>query len=149
MPAKQASNWDAIARARAAYERMVERKRQAVLVRRARDRARNIRLALVSASLLALLLGVCIYQGWMPTLPSAPVSARQAAINQFGAKKTGQVRTPVKGDTCRELAFNNEIGRFVGENTVPCDDLPAPQKAQSAAEPRVNPLFSIRDRFAK
>jgi len=135
-------------RARAAYERMVQRKRQAAEARRSRARTRNVWLATAFCVAVVLVFGLGIYHGWMTTSARSLISAHEAAANRFQETRTGQVRTYVKGNTCRELEFNNEIGRFVGGSMVPCDDA-APKAAQPSEQSPGNRLKSLRDTFTR
>jgi len=135
-------------RARAAYALMVQRKRQAAEARRSRMRTRNVWLAITSCVAVVMLFGLGIYHGLVPTSAHQVLSAREAAANRFQETRTGQVRTFVKGNTCRELEFHNEIGRFVGGSLVPCDDV-VPKTPQSTEQSPGNRLNSIRDTFTR
>jgi hypothetical protein len=65
--------------------------------------------------------------------------------------RTGAVRSYVKGNTCRELQFNNDSGTFIGGSLVAC--VPGEGKREGLqAQPggpkglRIN---SIRDGFTR
>ncbi len=132
--------------ARAAYEQAERRKRQADEARRSRARARIIALASMSAVVVALFIGYGMYAGWRPTAARWIASPRDAAARRFAETRTGEVRIPVRGNTCRLLQFNNESGRFTGSSFVPCSD---GYEQPAAAPPPSKGLNSIRDSFAR
>jgi hypothetical protein len=138
---------NAFERARIAYELMAKTKRQAAAARRARERTRNVRRAAASCAVIALLLGLAVYQGWHSALLSPPASPRDTRVDRFASDRTGRIRTPVNGDTCQELAFDNANGRFVGGSIGPCDDAPANTLAATAEATRR--LDALRNVFAR
>ena len=139
---------NAYERARIAYEVMAKSKRQAAAARRARERARNVRRAVVSCAVIALLIGLAVYQGWHSALLGSPAPARDTPGDRFASDRTGRVRTPVNGDTCRELEFDNANGRFVGGSIGPCDE--AAESALAAAKaPPTRRIDNLRSVFAR
>ena len=66
--------------------------------------------------------------------------------------RTGQVRSYVKGNTCRQLQFNNDSGTFVGGSLVACDPSEKSREASGQGQPATPNgarLNSIRDGFAR
>jgi len=139
---------NAFERARIAYELMAKQKRQAAAARRARERARNIRRAAASCAVIALLIGLAVYQGWHAALFNSPASPRDARIDRFASDRTGRVRTPVNGDICRELEFDNANGRFTGGSIGPCDDIPESTLAAAKPQP-ARRIDALRNVFAR
>jgi hypothetical protein len=138
----------AFERARIAYEQMAKRKRQAAAARRARERARSVRRAVASCAVITLLLGVTVYQGWHSALLGSPTPPRDSTGDRFASDRTGRVRTPVSGDTCRELEFDNANGRFTGGSIGPCDEVNESALAAAKAQP-TRRLDSLRSVFAR
>ena len=135
----------AIDRARAAYEELMRRQRDAAQLRQARDRTVRMRWIVSVGALFAALLGVVIYNGWIPEGLRASMGGDNAA-KRFGATRTGQVRT-MQGNTCKELNFSNDSGSYVSGNLVSCETaIVKPAQTQSSAGSRVN---SIRDAFTR
>jgi hypothetical protein len=141
-----AASSNAIERARLAYERIQRREQIAAMKRRARERARNIALAATVGAALALFIGLTIYNGWMPTSLRSAAHDMRADTTQSEEARTGHVRSFVKGNTCRELQFNNDRGTLVGGSLVPCEveSKPTPLSPGTPEGARLN---SIRDRF--
>lgn len=136
----------AIERARIAYEAMKQRRRDAALQRRARERSRHIKLAAIAVAMATLLIGVTVHNGWLPTSLRSSVQATRADNSKFGETRTGQVRSFIRGNTCQELQFDNDIGLYVGGSLGPC-------RAETKREP-VPPVLpkdarinSIREAF--
>ena len=92
-----------------------------------------------------MLVGTAIYNGWSPSSLRSTVLAFRTEDGRFNETRTGQVRSFVKGNTCRELQFNNERGVYVGGNLVPCEAEVKRERAPSSKGERVN---SIRDAFS-
>jgi hypothetical protein len=136
----------AIERARIAYEQMMLRQRETAAARRLRERRRTIRRAVICGAIFALLLGVVIYNGWMPDFLQSTFVARDGAGSDFGKSRVGQVRSFVKGDTCRELRFDNTKGVYVGGSFVECETVVPKDPGQSSAVQRV---FSIRNALTR
>lgn len=143
----------ALERARIAYEEMQRREYNAAMKRRARARARNIALAATVGTTVALVIGLSVYNGWMPTsLRTAAHDMRADTGGKFAEGRTAQVRSFVKGNTCQELKFSNDSGALVGGSLVPCEAEPKreplamPPPSSTAKGARVN---SIRDAFTK
>jgi hypothetical protein len=138
---------NAFERARIAYELTVKRKREAAAARRARERTRNVRRAVASCAVITLLIGLAVYQGWHSALLDSPASQRDTRLDRFASDRTGRVRTPINGDTCRELEFDNANGRFTGGSIGPCDDVPESTLAAKAQPGRR--LDALRSVFAR
>jgi hypothetical protein len=135
---------NAIERARAAYELMMRRRRAATAARRQRERARFIAIVSVLVGVLALAVGTVIYNGWVPSWRSSVETAR--VDNDFVRTRTGQVRSFVKGDICRDLQFSNDTGGYVGGAFVPCETVARPDPATASA--KAERLNSIRGAFS-
>jgi len=142
----------AIERARLAYEQMKRRQHNAAVLQRARDRSRNIKLAVTAVTMIVLFLGITIHNGWLPTpLRSSAQEPRMVDNSKFGETRIAPIRTFVKGNTCQEMQFNNDLGIYVKGALVPCEVettrepyvplLPSPNKGARAN--------SIRDGFTK
>ena len=144
-PASAPSN--AFDRARIAYELMAKRKRQLAAVRRSRERARNVRRALVSCAVIALFTGLALYRGWHSVLLGSFASSHETTADRSAGERTGRIRTPVRGDTCRELQFDNASGRFIGGSIGPCDDIA--ESAQAATSQPIRRLEAFRGVFAR
>jgi hypothetical protein len=128
--------------AQAAHVRAALEKRHVVEAKQARERLRHILYALVGCILLAASLGIGMQQGWL----SKAAKPRDPALDDFAQTRTGQIRTPIKGDTCREITFDNDSGRLAGGNAVPCQ--PASEEGQRmiGTGDRIN---AIRDSFRR
>jgi hypothetical protein len=140
----------AIERARLAYEDMKRRQHSVELQRRARERSRNITLAAIVAAALLLIAGIGVYNGGMPDSLRATAHEVRGDRTRTTEARTGQVRSYVKGNTCRQLQFDNDSGTFVGGSLVLCD----PGEKSSGAEPQLaSPngarFNSIRGGFAR
>ena len=142
----------AIERARLAYEQMKRRQYNAVALQRARDRSRTIKLVVTAVTMIVLFLGITIHNGWLPTsLRSSAQEPRMVDNSKFGESRIAPIRSFVKGNTCQEMQFNNDLGIYVQGALVPCETetkrepyvplLPNPNKGA-----RGNP---IRDAFTK
>jgi hypothetical protein len=141
----------AIQRARAAFEQMKRRQHKAAVQQRARERWRNIKLAVLAIVLVVGGIGLTIHNGWMPTTLRS--SAREARVDnsKFGETRTAPIRSFVKGNTCQEMQFNNDSGIYERGALVPCEVekkrdtvfplLPNPNKGERAN--------SIRDSFSR
>jgi len=142
----------AIERARVAYEEMKRRQHDAAAQRRARERTRNIGLALAVGGSVALFLGVVIYNGWLPdSLRSAAheMQADRAAAAGAAAvdARTGQIKSFVRGNTCQELKFNNDSGTLVAGSLVPCEvEIQRDPSAPGGSRP---PRLNFRDAFSR
>ncbi len=120
------------------------RKAEARLVR---ERTRNARLAVVGVVGLALLLGVGLQTGWVPMAGRSAPPDEQS--REFAATRIGHVLLPTDDDqTCRELAFHNDTGRFTQGRTVPCADAISGTIDQVAADANGRAL-SVRGWFSK
>ena len=145
-PAATADTTRALARDR---ELLAQRRKQAEL-RLSRERARNSRRAVVGVVALAIVLGIGIHNGWVPTGLTAPPAAVDPDSKQFTETHTGQIRfSAVDGDDCHEVQFNNDTGRFGDGKTVRCGagDITA---ASGAPAPGASArALSIRNAFNK
>lgn len=140
----------ALERARIAYEQMQRREYNAVMKRRARARTRNIALAVTFGTTLVLVIGLSLYNGWMPT--QARTAAQESRGTRTETAKTANVRSFVKGNTCQELKFSNESGALVGGSFVPCEAEPKREPLQVpvlTTTPKATRLNSVRDAFGK
>src|SRR5688572_4706440 len=100
----QYSQPSAIERAHAAYEALMQRQRDAALLREARARKLRIRWTVSLGVLFGSLFGVMLYNGWIPQgLRSSILAGDVVAAKRFGETRTGQVRSMVRGNTCQEL----------------------------------------------
>jgi hypothetical protein len=142
----------AIERARLAYEQMKRRQYNAVALQRARDRSRNIKLVVTAVTMIVLFLGISIHNDWLPTsLRSSAQEPRMVDNSKFGETRIAPIRSFVKGNTCQEMQFNNDLGIYVQGALVPCEVetkrepyvplLPSPGKGVRAN--------SVRDGFTK
>lgn len=143
----------AVERARIAYEQMKLREYNAEMKRRSRARTRNIALGVTVGVAVVLLVGAAIYNGGMPTsLRSSAQDMRADNGGKFGAARTAQVKSFVRGNTCQQLQFSNDSGTFVSGSLVPCETeskrepLAVPPPASTAKGARIN---SIRDAFTR
>jgi hypothetical protein len=101
---------------------MVEQQRLATLSRLARARARNIRIAIIATAVLGSLFGLVLYFGAnMPAAAPTPWEL-EPSTKKFVATKSGAIRTPISGNKCRELNFDNQTGQFSNDTVVPCDE---------------------------
>jgi hypothetical protein len=132
----------ALERARVAYEQMQRREYNAAMKRRSRARTRNFALAVTFGSTLAIIIGLSIYNGWMPTPLRTAAQDTRADKTRTEAARTGHVRSFVKGNTCRELQFNNDSGTLVAGKFVPCE---VDKKTPPQETPEGKRLDAIRD----
>jgi|SRR5262245_56473004 len=132
----------ALERARIAYEQMQRREYNAAMKHRARARARNIALVATLGTMLMLVVGLSIYNGWMPTPLRTTAQETRPDKTRTAVAPTVQVRSFVKGNTCQELQFNNESGALVGGSFVPCEK---DGKTPPQLTPEGKRLDAIRD----
>ena len=107
----------AIERARLAYEQMKRRQYNAAVQRRARDRSRNIKLAVtLRASRLCCFLGIAIYNGWLPNSLRSSAHATRARRRQKVRRNANRARSAAssRATPARRLQFNNDMGIYVG-----------------------------------
>src|SRR5688572_679684 len=93
----------AIERARLAYEVMMRRQRDVAMQRQQRERLRIIRLVVTVVSVPMLACGTAAYNDWIPTSLRSSIFTRGGDDGKFSETRTGQVRSHVQGNTCREL----------------------------------------------
>jgi len=109
-----------------AHAQMLQRRREAK-VRLSRERIKNLTRALVCCGILAALLALGVFAGWVP-LPGSPVVAsRESPVDRpadrFVETRTGQMLVPMlEGVFCRQVSFNNETGLLSGDKTVRCEE---------------------------
>jgi hypothetical protein len=143
----------AIERARLAYETLKRRQHGAEMQRRARERSRNITLAAIVAVTLLFVAGIAIYNGGMPESLRETAHEARGDRTRTSEARTGHVRTYVKGNTCRDLQFNNDSGTFVGGSLVACDPGEKQRESSGArgqpATPNGARLNSIRGGFSR
>jgi hypothetical protein len=115
------------------------REREAALQQQASLRARHGRIAATAVGLVVLLIGAAL---WLPTSWSLE---RNGAAPTVAERRTGQVRSVVRGDTCQNLHFSNERGGFVAGEIMPCPpESPATTQLSSGSR-----MHSIRNAFAR
>jgi hypothetical protein len=156
----------AFEQASAAYERLKQRRLRAAAAER---RTRLILLSVAMVAFGGLAVGAVTYRDRLmqslqamtesKTSPSKgksfgewlPQSLRDSINNQrsdderkFVETRTGQVRSFVGGNTCRDLQFNNDAGRFVAEALRQCE---TEGKADPSGIPQAKRLNAIRDAF--
>lgn len=128
---------NAMERARVAYDQMMRRQRAVTAERRQRERSRFAVIVSVLVGMLALAVGVVTYYGWLPSSWRSSTLTVQTE-DDFVRTRTGQVRSFVRGDTCRDLHFSNDAGAYVAGKLVPC---------QSAVKPEAAPMQIGADRL--
>jgi hypothetical protein len=140
---------NAAQRAHVAFEQMQQHRRDVALARSRRDRARNIRLALISTVALVAGLTLSSFLG-MPIPLISPHSVAKAAkpVDRFAATNVGHIRVPYLGDICRQVAFDNRSGRFRSESLVVCDGVKQTPGGDSSTQARSR-LNSLRDAFKR
>jgi hypothetical protein len=151
----------------AAYERLKQRRLRAAASER---RTRIILLALTMLTFGSLAIGAVVYgdrimqsieaiserQGspgkgkswgsWLPqSLRSSIANQRSEEESKFAETRTGQVRSFVGGNTCREMQFNNSAGRFSHESLTQCE---SDSKSDPSEIPQTKRLNAIRDAFS-
>jgi len=127
-------------------EFLSQQRRKAEL-RLARERARNARLGVASVAILAVLLIVGLQTGWVPIGGRATPFEERG--REFAATRVGHVLLPTDDDqTCRELAFQNETGKFTQGRMVRCADAISGTIDQVATDANGRAL-SIRAYFGK
>ena len=143
----------AIERARVAYDQMKRRQHGVEVQRRSRERARNITLAGMVVGVLLLTAGIAIYNGGVPDSLRSSTSEGRSDRTRTTEARTGAVRSYVKGNTCRELQFNNDSGTFVGGSLVACDPGEKARDPSGVPTPTATPngarMNSIRGGFAR
>ncbi len=107
---------------RLAHEQMLRRRREAK-VRLSRERIKNLIRALVCGGIVAALLALGIFTGWVPLLGSSAVASRELSADRSAEMRTGQMLVPTfDGVFCRQVLFNNETGLLSDEKTVRCEE---------------------------
>jgi hypothetical protein len=128
---------------------MVEQQKLATVARLARARARNIRIALIATAVLGSLFGLVLYFG--ANMPAAAPTQweLEPGTKRFLTTKSGQIRTPIYGNKCREVNFDNQTGLFSNDTVVACDedlrDQPSGKPIQ--AKTFKNPYAGFREAF--
>jgi hypothetical protein len=81
---------------------------------------------------------------WLPqSLRASIENQRSDEERKFGETRTGQVRSFVGGNTCRDRQFDNNAGRFVGDSLRQCDS-----DTKGEVIPQTQRLNAIRDSFS-
>ncbi len=92
-------------------------------VRRGRERTRNVVLVLAGVAGAALLLGLGVNAGWVPTGMRAPAKTLDERTREFAATRVGRILVPTgENDMCRELEFSNDTGKFRRSRMLRCQD---------------------------
>ncbi len=105
-----------------AHQQMLQLRREAK-VRLAHEHIQNLTRALVCCGILAALLALGIFTGWVPLPGPSVVATHEAPADQFVETRTGQMLFPMlDGVFCRQVLFNNETGALGGDKTVRCDE---------------------------
>lgn len=133
----------AIERTRLAYEQMKRREHLAAVKRRGRERTRNVGFAVAVAGTVLLVIGIAIYNDWMPTSLRSSAQEMRTEKGKKEPARTAHIRSFVRGNTCRELRFNNDNGALIGGSFVPCEtDGKPPPPEETPEGVRLN---AIRD----
>lgn len=148
---------------RSDYDRLRQRRRQAAAAER---RTRVILVAVTMVTFVGLLVSAVAYQDrllqtlanmtesspdkrktyrdWLPqSLRASIENQRSDEERKFGETRTGQVRSFVGGNTCRDRQFDNNAGRFVGDSLRQCDS-----DTKGEVIPQTQRLNAIRDSFS-
>jgi hypothetical protein len=129
-----------------AHEQMLQRRRGAK-VRLSRERIRNLTRALVCCGMLAALLALGIFTGWVPLPGPSVVASRESSADRFVETRTGQMLVPeLDGVFCRQVLFNNETGLLSGDKTVSCDES---MSENSKSRMSTNLMDGLRGGFMK
>jgi hypothetical protein len=133
MSANENSPSSAIERAHRAYEEMQRRQSNAAMKQRARDRSRNIKVAIGAAFMIAVVLGLSFQNGWLTnSIRTTGQSNAGRLDHRFDESREAPIRSFVKGNTCQQMQFNNDLGIYVRGALVPCE-------AESKREPLALP----------
>jgi hypothetical protein len=133
MSANDDSTSSAIERARRAYDDMQRRQANAAMRQLARDRSRNIKLAIGAAVMIVIFLGIGIQNGWLTnSIRTSGQSNSGRLDHKFGESREAPIRSFVKGNTCQQMQFDNDRGVYVRGALVPCE-------AESKREPLAVP----------
>ena len=111
-----------------------------------RERTKHVVLALIGCLILAASLVIAIQQVFVPTAVDTAAAQRDAKADQFEQTRAAQIRRPVTEETCREVLFDNDSGRFTGGNKVACETLPDETQRKIGTSGRIN---AIRDWFTR
>jgi hypothetical protein len=141
------SGMSAADRMRAAQAQAAGEKRRAAAARHARERSRHVAYVLLGCGALAVLIGIGMQSGWLPTGFAPPGKLRPAKSDAFAETRAGQIRMPLRGELCREVVFDNDSGRFTASNTTRCD--PAPEEIIELRSGTGGRLNAIRDSFGR
>ena len=134
-------------RLNAVHAQAVIGKLKAVEARQTREYNRHLLYAFVGWVLLTASLGIGMQQGWLPTsLLSVVMKPLDPAAEEFERTRAGQIRTPIKGDTCREITFDNDSGRLAGGDAVRCQQEAEDGQHNVGTGGRIN---AIRDSFRR
>ena len=139
---------------RLAHEQMLQRRREAK-TRLSRERGQNLTRVLVCCGMLAALLALGIFTGWVPLPGPSVVASRESSVDRpadrFVETRTGQILIPARdGVFCQQALFNNETGLLSGDKIVRCDHAMSensnPKSNMSGSR---NFVDAVRDSFTK
>jgi hypothetical protein len=110
---------------RLAHEQMLQRRREAK-VRLSRERIQNLARALVCCGVLAALLALGIFTGWVPLPVPSMAASRESSVerpaDRFVETRTGQILISARdGVFCQRALFDNETGLLSSDKIVRCD----------------------------
>ena len=139
---------------RLAHEQMLQRRREAK-VRLSRERIQNLARALVCCGVLAALLALGIFTGWVPLPVPSMAASRESSVerpaDRFVETRTGQILISARdGIFCQRVLFNNETGLLSSDKIVPCDDPTSENSNRKSKMPDSrNPAEAFRGGFTK
>ena len=146
------SRASAAARVHLAHQQMLQRRREAK-VRLSRERIKNLTRALVCCGMLAALLALGIFIGWVPLPGASVVASREPPVDRpadrFVETRTGQILIPARdGVFCQQVLFNNETGLLSSDKTVRCAE-PMPENSNQKSKMSRNLVDALRGGFMK
>ena len=97
---------------------------------------------------LVAIITVSVYNIVVSLRPPPPAPAGGSATDGFAESRTARiVFMPPNSDTCREILFKNDTGRFSEGRPVPCNSAVASAPAESPKPSLGGALDSFRDAF--
>src|SRR5262249_48623578 len=127
-------------------DQAMHEKRRTAADRRARERRKHLDYALIGFVALAIMIIFGMQQGWLPTPREMVGKPRDGKSDAFVETRQGQIRLPVSGQTCRELMFNNQNGRFSENGTTRCEQIQEETGDKRGTGNRIN---AVRDFFTR